>query len=70
VNEGVVERGEDTGNTEDELACRKRIDQYAARVIPVVGFVDNVAPSRTWGPREMFSVAPRSTFFFGAILLM
>lgn len=26
-------------------------------------------PSRTWGPRETFSVAARSTFFLGGILI-
>ena len=26
------------------------------------------SPSRTCGPREMFSVAARSTFFFGGIM--
>lgn len=25
-------------------------------------------PSLTWGPREMFSCAPRSTFFLGAMV--
>ena len=25
-------------------------------------------PSLTWGPKEMFSVAPRSTFFFGGMV--
>jgi hypothetical protein len=30
--------------------------------------VERCAPSRTWGPREIFSVAGRSTFFFGGIV--
>lgn len=29
VNEGVVERGEDTGNAKDELACCCQLAKYA-----------------------------------------
>lgn len=67
VDEGVVERGENTGDAEDEFAYEELLEQVREWG---VGMSDQLfLPSLTWGPREMFSVAPRSTFFFGGIFV-
>lgn len=66
MDEGVVEGGEDAGDAEDELACESR-SQY----VVVYGEIVRMGrPSLTCGPREMFSCAVRSTFFFGAMVLL
>lgn len=63
VNEGIVEGGEDTGNAKDELACENCqfivLDRKAFGILYI--------PSRTFGPREMFSWAGRETFFGGIL---
>lgn len=63
VNEGIVEGGEDTGNAKDELACEKC--QFIVLDREAFGFL--CIPSRTFGPREMFSWAGRETFFGGIL---
>ena len=66
MDEGVVEGGEDTCNSEDELACGSQC-QYCLFVMFLARGL-RCRPSLTCGPSEMFSVAPRSTFFFGGML--
>lgn len=64
VDEGIIERSEDAGNAKDEFTW------VAMLALPSVAFGDGKAvPSRTWGPREMFSVAARSTFFLGGMVV-
>lgn len=67
MDEGVVEGGEDACNAEDELACNPKSVACAGtcKCDKCSGIADG--PSLTCGPREMFSVAPRSTFFLGAM---
>ncbi len=59
VDEGVVERGEDTGNAKYKLACANGQFWFSCQIL------DFDIPSRTCGPREMFSWAGRVTFFGG-----
>jgi hypothetical protein len=81
VDEGVVEGGEDTGNAEDELAWRDillvRVPgcsnscaacRYRGDRVSQSWRIRGVLPSRTWGPREMFSWGARTAAFLGAIL--
>ena len=48
MDEGIVERCEDTGDAEDEFACAGSVSG---------GFLEDkrILPSLTWGPKEMFS---------------
>ena len=66
VDEGVVERGEDACNSEDELACEvnKSVCDFSYIAL------DDCLPSRTCGPREMFCSAGRSVFFLGGMLTL
>ena len=62
MDEGIVETGEDSGNTENQLSwyllvIMRKMRQYSL-----------IVPSRTWGPREMFSLAGLGAPFFGGIL--
>lgn len=63
VNEGIVEGGEDTGNAKDELAWENC--QFIVLDRQPIGIL--YIPSRTFGPREMFSWAGRETFFGGIL---
>lgn len=72
MDEGIVKAGKNPGNSENQFT-------YAmiSTSCKVLGEQPNICrgafeiglPSRTWGPREIFSCAGRSTFFFGAISL-
>lgn len=59
VDEGIVERGEDTSNAKDELTCQHELAVAPAIAREAVRLGDVAKlwflPSRTWGPREMFS---------------
>lgn len=63
VDEGIVEGGEDTGDTEDELACIKTVSLFIFSRSNRRGRI----PSRTEGPREMFSWGARATFLGGIL---
>lgn len=63
VDEGIVERGEDAGNAEDELALADlgaQLLRLSAPKIPSSSFMI----LRTW----MFSCAARATFCLGGML--
>jgi hypothetical protein len=71
VDEGVVERGEDTGNAEDQLAYSNILVSF--RFFLLSDFCFRISsrgriPSRTEGPREMFSWGARVVVFLGGIL--
>lgn len=56
VHEGIVERSKDARNSEDELtASFGEVRKRAFRHLRGENY-----PSRTWGPREMFSWAGRA----------
>ena len=59
MDEGIVEGGEDTGNAEDELACNSVMLAYAISLLSVA-LPKRIVPSRTEGPREMFSWGART----------
>jgi len=66
VDEGVVETGEDTGNAEDEFSCRRReVSYFAGKIGGEQELLEMGLPSRTFGPREIFSWAGRAAFFGG-----
>lgn len=62
VNEGVVERGEDAGNAENELACMRLSESWSQSKIEEFDI-----PSPARGPRETFSLAAAGAFLVGAI---
>jgi hypothetical protein len=62
VDEGIVERGEDTGNAENELACTRLLVSSMRRI----RITSNI-PSPARGPRETFSLAA-VVVFLGGIL--
>ena len=62
MDKGIVEGSEDAGDAEDEFTCACQSWLEWSR--------ERCSPSLTWGPREMFSVAARSTFFLGGILFV
>lgn len=68
MDEGIVEGSENAGDTEDEFTCK--IFYQPFRPLCEALFQLSNSPSRTWGPSEMFSVAARSTFFLGGILMV
>ena len=63
VDEGIVEGSEDTGNAKDELAC----ETVSCGILGARNPAFLNIPSRTCGPREMFSWAGRVTFFGGIL---
>lgn len=75
VDEGVIEGGEDAGNTEDELTCSRgtmSVFTLFAIMTPrcpqaLEQWKVHDLPSRTWGPREMFSWAGRVVFLGGIV---
>ena len=62
TDEGIIEGCEDAGDAKNKFACCMGLLESKKDVQPCC------LPSRTWGPREMFSVAARSTFFLGGML--
>ena len=62
VDEGIVERGEDTGNTKNELACTRLLESSMHKI----RITSNI-PSPARGPRETFSLAA-VVVFLGGIL--
>lgn len=69
MDEGVVEGREDTSDAKDELACEDGgvLVSYAQNM-GVIGWGSLHAPSRAWGPREMFSWAGRVVFLGGIVI--
>lgn len=55
MNEGIVEAGEDAGNTENELACSMRKSGQPHANFAMIIFSNIPSPAR--GPRETFSLA-------------
>jgi hypothetical protein len=70
VDEGIVERGEDTGNAEDQLAYSNILVSFPFFFSDFCFRISSRGriPSRTEGPREMFSWGARVVVFLGAIL--
>jgi hypothetical protein len=66
VDEGIVEGGEDTSNTEDELAYGGAHILANATQCASSHSKCNL-PSRAEGPREMFSWGARATFLGGIL---
>lgn len=62
VDEGIVERGKDTGNAENELACTRLLESSMRKI----RITSNI-PSPARGPRETFSLAA-VVVFLGGIL--
>lgn len=66
MNEGIVEGGKDTGNTENELAYKSSQIRHGLdrKFVECTGLY---IPSPAKGPRETFSLAAPAVFL-GAIL--
>ena len=62
TDEGIIEGCEDAGDAKNKFACCMGLLESKKDV--QLGCL----PSRTWGPRDIFSVAARSTFFLGGML--
>lgn len=60
MNEGVIEGSENAGHAEDEFTWEI---SETIRVMLTSGL-----PSLTWGPREIFSCAGRTTFLGGMVV--
>lgn len=68
VDEGIVERGEDAGNAENELACvDSQISWFPTFRFESFFFLSRNIPSPARGPRETFSLAAAGALVLGAI---
>lgn len=65
VDEGIVERGEDAGNAENELACLRDVSGQPIMTTTVERQKLSNAPSPARGPRETFSLAGAGVFLGG-----
>ena len=71
MDKGIVERGKDSGDAEDQFTCWRghllanlALDSEQGRNSGMI------SPSRTCGPREMFSWAGRAVFFGGMVAVL
>lgn len=68
MNEGIVEGGEDTGNAENELACKDILVRIDSPKTDAENCKMVRIPSPARGPRVTFSLAAAGALVLGAIV--